>query len=278
VSPADRERRPSCNLTSGWDIPVSDLRSSFYSRSRFRPNRRAADAAAQASILARITETALRAQEQLPDFICTQRTERSEDETGKGRRWKRRDTLETEFSFVGHRPSWKLLKLNGKPTHLDYGQLRTGFISDAILQFFSLPGSLFGAQAGTALDWNRWDALDGRRVAVFSLRVPESTSQLAFSNDEGRRIVGFHGLLYADPATAQVMRLEIQLDLPPDFPVQESTLDVDYGEVGIANHTFFLPVRAVAGARIEGHLARNETTVVRYQKYAADATVTFGDR
>jgi hypothetical protein len=238
----------------------------------------AADAAAHASVLARITETALRAQEQLPDFICTQRTERSEDKTGKGRSWKQRDTLETEFRFVGQRPSWKLLKLNGKPTHLDYGQLRTGFISDAILQFFSLPGSLFGAQAGTALDWNRWDALDGRRVAVFSLRVPESTSQLAFSNDEGRLIVGFHGLLYADPTTAQVMRLEIQLDLPPDFPVQESTLNVDYGEVSIANHTFFLPVRAVAGARIEGHLARNETTVVRYQKYTADATVTFGDR
>ena len=79
------------------------------------------------------------------------------------------------------------------------------------------------------------------RVAVFSLRVPESTSLPAFSNFEGRRIVGFHGLLYADAVSAQVMRLEIQADLPPGFPVQEAAVNVDYGEVTIANQAFFLP-------------------------------------
>ncbi len=236
------------------------------------------DARAQHDILARITEAALRAQEQLPDFICTQRTKRSEDETGKGRRWKQRDALEIEFSFVGGRPSWKLLKLDGKPSRLNYSQLRSGFISDAILQFFALPGSLFGAEVETAFGWNRWDNLRGRRVAVFSLRVPESTSRLAFTNLEGPRVVGFHGWLYADAATDQVLRLEIQVDTPPAFPVQESAVDVDYGEAAIANQAFFLPVRATVRARIAGRLARNETEVVRYQKYAADATITFGDR
>ncbi len=238
----------------------------------------APDAAAQHGILTRITETALHAQEQLPDFVCTQRTKRSEDESGKGRRWKQRDALEIEFSFVSQRPSWKLLKLDGRPSHLKYEQFRSGFLSEAILQFFSLPGSLFGADVATAFDWSRWDTLDGMRVAVFSLRVPESTSLLAFSNFEGRRIVGFHGLLYADAVSAQVMRLEIQADLPPGFPVQEAAVNVDYGEVTIANQAFFLPVRAVVQARIAGHLARNETEVVRYQKYAADTTITFGDR
>jgi hypothetical protein len=237
----------------------------------------APDVTAQHAILARITETALRAQEQLPDFICTQRTKRSEDQSGKGRRWKQRDSLEIEFSFVNHRPLWKLQKLDGKPTHLSYGQFRTGFLSDAILQFFALPGSLFGAEVATVFDWDRWDMLAGRRMAVFSLRVPESTSQLAFSQGQGHRVIGFHGLLYADATTAQVMRLEVQSDLPPDFAVQENTVDVDYGEVRIGSQAFFLPVRAVVQARIAGHLARNETEVVRYQKYAADSRVTFSD-
>jgi hypothetical protein len=31
-------------------------------------------------------------------------------------------------------------------------------------------------------------------------------------------------------------------------------------------------------ARINGHLFKNETEVVRYQKYTADSTVIFGDR
>jgi hypothetical protein len=235
------------------------------------------NAAGQDSILASVTEAALRAQERLPDFICTQRTTRYEDESGKGRRWKQRDTIETEFSFVAHRPSWKLLRLNGRPSRLNYNQLRTGFLSDAILQFFSLPGSLFGAEVAAVFHWNRWDDLGGRRVAVFSLQVPKSTSQLAFSHDEGRLIVGFHGLLFADAATAQVMRLEIHLDVPPDFAVQEGFVEVNYGEVSIANQAFFLPVSASVRARIAGHLARNETEVVRYQKYQSDATITFSD-
>jgi hypothetical protein len=90
--------------------------------------------------------------------------------------------------------------------------------------------------------------------------------------------VGFHGVLYADAATDQVMRLEVQSDLPPGFPVQENNVDVDYGEVSIASQAFFLPLRAVVQARIAGRLVRNETEVVHYQKYATDATVTFGDR
>lgn len=244
----------------------------------FAQTDQAPDTAAQQAILTRITETAIRAQQQLPDFICTQRTKRSEDETGKGRRWKQRDTMEIEFSFVSHRPSWKLLRRDGKPSSLSYDHLRAGFLSEAILQFFSLPGSLFGSEVATVFDWNRWDTLSGRRVAVFSLLVPESTSQLALSNDDGRRIVGFHGLLYADADTAQVVRLEIQSDLPPGFPVQDNTVAVEYGEVMIANQAFFLPARALVRARINGHLFKNETEVVRYQKYAADATVTFGDR
>ena len=126
-------------------------------------------------------------------------------------------------------------------------------------------------------EWSRWDTLAGRKVAVFSLRVPESSSQLAFSNEDGPRVAGFHGLLYADAATAQVMRVEIQAEPPPDVAVRESTVEVDYGEVMIADQAFFLPVHAVVRARIAGHLFRNETEVLRYQKYAASSTVTFGD-
>jgi hypothetical protein len=235
----------------------------------------AVPAFAQDDFLSRVTDIALRAQQQLPDFIATQQTKRSEDDSGKGRKWKQRDTIETEFSFVNRRPSWKLLKFNGKPTRIT--QLRTGFRSDGILQFFSLPGSLFGAKAGTQFEWRGWDTRDGRRIAVFSLHVPQYASQLAFTGAEGRLIVGFHGLLYADAETAQVTRLEIQAELPEDHPVHECSVEVDYSEVKIADGAFFLPVRAVVQARIGNHLAKNETEVVRYQKYAAAATLKFGD-
>jgi hypothetical protein len=226
-------------------------------------------------LLARITKIALDAQQQLPDFISTQQTTRSEDDSGKGRKWKKRDTIETEFTFVNRKPSWKLTKFNGKPTHI--AELRTGFRSDGILQFFSLPGSLFGPKVESSFEWVRSDTLDGRRMEVYSLEVPQYASQLAFTGVEGRIVVGFHGLLFADAATAQVMRLEIQADLPADYPVEAASVEVDYRAVAIADQQFFLPARAVVEARILGRLSRNETEVVRYQKYAAETKLKFDD-
>jgi hypothetical protein len=234
------------------------------------------DASAQESMLARITEHSLHSQDQLPDFICTQLTTRSEDKTGKGARWKKLDSLEVEFSFIAHKPRWKLLKVNEKPTRRSYDELQNGFLSDSILQFFSLPDSIFGEDARTQFAWSRWDQIDGRRMEVFSLRVLARYSQLAFTNNYGSRVVGFHGEMYADPATQTVIRLELQIDLPPDFPARECSLDVDYGKVTIAEREFLLPVKAEARLRTPAGIARNETQVVRYQKYAADASLTFG--
>src|ERR1700678_4417648 len=74
----------------------------------------------QESMLARITEHSMHSQEQLPDFICAQLTARSEDKTGNGKHWKKVDSLEVEFSFIGRHPRWKLLKDNEKNTHRSY--------------------------------------------------------------------------------------------------------------------------------------------------------------
>jgi hypothetical protein len=240
-------------------------------------NDRSPDVNQQESMLARITEHSLHSQDQLPDFICTQLTTRSEDKSGKGTRWKKVDSLEVEFSFIGRKPRWKLLKINQKATSRTYNQLQSGFLSDSILQFFSLPDSIFGEAARTKFAWSKWDQIGGRRMEVFSLRVPASSSQLAFTNPYGSHVVGFHGLMYADPATQTVVRIEIQLDLPADFPARDCSLDVDYGTVTIAEHEFLLPVKAAAQLRTPSGVAKNETQVVLYQKYAAAAAVTFGD-
>ena len=98
-----------------------------------------------------------------PRFICTQRTKRSEDETGKGRRWNQSDILEIELSFVSHRPSWKLLRRDGKPAVSFAITSEPTSFSDAILQFFLLPSALRRAEVTTALGWNRWKTLYGRR-------------------------------------------------------------------------------------------------------------------
>lgn len=230
----------------------------------------------QQDMLGRITRNALASQDQLPDFICTQRTRRSEDRKGKGKKFKLRDTLEVEFTYIGGQPNWKLVTYDGRPTQRDYKQFRSGFVSDAILQFFSLPDSVFGEKVHTQFAWNRWDMLDRRRVQVFSFIVPAVSSQLALTTDFGAAVVGFHGLMYADAATETMVRLEVQLDLPRRSAARDGSIDVDYGSVEIAGREFLLPVKAVAQMRTPDGLVRNETEVVRYRKYTADSSVTFG--
>ena len=233
--------------------------------------------AEQRAMLARVTQNALHSQDQLPDFICTQLTRRSEDHSGKGKKFKLRDSLEVEFTFVGGRPDWKLVRVDGRAARRSYADLKTGFLSDTILQFFSLPGSVFGESAQTRFNWSRWDALDGRRTEVFSFRVPVSASQLALTSGGAAAVVGYHGFMFADASTDALVRLEIQLELPRRSDAKECSINVDYGGVAIADRQFLLPVSAVAEMRTPAGLARNETEVVRYQKYSADSSVTFGE-
>jgi hypothetical protein len=236
------------------------------------------DAARQQAIILSVQEKALDAQSRLPDFICTQLTKRSEDRTGEGGHWKKRDSLEIEFSFVDRRPNWKLVKINGKKTRRTYDDLNSGFISDALLQYFSLPGGLFGKNAGTIFQWGRWDQIGGKQAAVFAIRVPAAASQLVLSNAWSHNIIGFHGLMYVDPQASEILRLEVTLDMPRGSGAQDSDVMVDYGAVAIGSDEFLLPVRAVVHMRDPVGLAKNEIEVVKYQKYGADSRITFGDQ
>jgi len=240
-------------------------------------NAKAPSATEQHELLERIAQNALQSQEQLPDFVCTQLTKRREDPSGKGKRFKLRDTLEVEFTFVERHPNWKLLKVNGRPTRFSYDDIRSGFISDAILQFFSLPGTLFGGDDPVRFEWKRQETADARRLEVFAFRVPPSASHLQLSNDFASNVVGFHGFIFADPATSMLARIEVQLELPRSDVVRESSIDVDYGMVTIADRQFLLPVKAVARLRTSSKASENETDVVRYQKYSADSSVKFGE-
>lgn len=231
---------------------------------------------------------AQRYQDELPDFICTLLTKRYEDHSGNGKKFKLRDTDEVEFRLVGRVPHRQVLKVNNKPVHQE---ILTGFRSDSLLPIVGfLPDWLLGPDAKTKFDWARWDTQAGQRVAVFHLDVRPWDSELTLRNNLGSTTVGLHGSMfvrtgfvqtgYADPAAGKVLRLELQLEVPRDgrMDVVESSFDLDYGPVSIAGQEFFLPVRTVAQIRtLQGILSKNETEVVRYQKYAADSSVEFGD-
>lgn len=236
------------------------------------------DAAAQQILLDGVKQTAARYQEELPDFVCTLLTRRFEDQSGKGKKFKRVDTDEVEVRFVGRRAYRRVVRVNNKPAR---DEPLHGFRSDGVLPLIGfLPDWLLGSSAKTRFEWVRWDTQEGRRVAVFHLQWSPADSHLPLSNAQGVVTVGLHGSMYVDPTSAAVMRLELELEVPANslLDVAACAFDMDYGPVTIAGQEFFLPIRTVVTMRNEaGVLVKNETAVVRYQKYGADTSVQFGD-
>ena len=231
-------------------------------------------------ILALITGSAMRYQGEEPDFTCTELITRNEARAPRQPeteiRWKKRDTLEEVLSFVDGRENHTLILLDGKPTRYTHQSLG-GMRSDGLLQFVMVPSWIFGPGAGTDFDWDRWETVAGRRMAVFRFQTPRSIETRPLVDQEEAFMVGYHGLIFADPETGEMSRLEAWMDSPKDFPFQEDSFEIDYGMVQISNEKFLLPVKAMGRVR-DGHLlAKNEIEFANYRKYEADVTVTFGD-
>jgi hypothetical protein len=232
----------------------------------------------QQTMLVRITQVALRYQGEVPDFVCEEMIARSEANTKTPERWKPIDTLEEELGFVDGHETHTLLRINGKSTRTTHEEL-DGMRSDGLLQFVMVPAWIFGkrgSQVNTKFDWNRWDAQEGRRLAVFSYQVPPSILTHPLANQSQSFLVGYHGLIFADPASGDMARLEAHMDAPKDFPFQEDAFEIDYGQVEIAGQPFLLPVKSVGWVREGKTITRNEIEFGEYRKYGAAATVTFG--
>jgi hypothetical protein len=231
----------------------------------------------QQLILARVGRESLRYQRELPNLICTQLTTRSMDDSGTGKHWRLSDRLEVEDDYVGPFVNHKLLAMNGKPPAKSYQQL-SGFLSETVLHSLGfLPRWIFAPQAKTQFQWRNWSTIGGRKMHVFSVRLPTADSQLTVLTERQSVVAGVDGFVYVDAATSLVQRLEIKMDLPADSVIQDGFVSIDYGRVTISERQYLLPLKAMVTARVGGSLRRNEIEVVRYQRYAAETTVHFDE-
>lgn len=110
---------------------------------------------------------------------------------------------------------------------------------------------------------------------MFTFEVPPSVQTHPLVNEAQAFIVGYHGLVLADPETGEMARLEAWMDAPKDFPFQEDSFEITYGMVRISGETFLLPVKALGQVRDGKLLAKNELEFAEYRKYESDVSITF---
>lgn len=229
----------------------------------------------QKQILAQITQKALDYNKTLPNFICTQVTRRHADPTGQ-ENWRMLDTVQERLSYADGKEEYTVVLVNNRAvTNVSHTQLGGSTSSG---EFGSMLAEIFSPESHTEFEWERWATLRGRRMYVYSFRVPQRYSQYTIlSVDTGRQIVaGYHGLIYADRDTKQVIRIKLDADaIPKDFPIQSVSLDLHYDFANIAGQEYILPLKADLKSSQGRFLTWNEVEFRLYRKFETDTSITF---
>ena len=229
------------------------------------------DAEIQAMI-EQVRKRSLAWSDSLVNFMCYEVTRHSVDTTGHGD-WKQRDTLVELMKYVDHEESRDTVMLNDnhnavQPDHLQF--------MHSAGEFGAVFHVIFNASAKTAFTWKQYAFVNGQPVQVYAFKVALANSSFFLSDREFDTLrVGFHGLLYVDPATSSVRRISIDADdIPSKLHIRATSVAIDYSWVSMQNHDFLLPVRgAVSLQESKSRPVLNEFEFLDYHRFGSQAHV-----
>ncbi len=143
------------------------------------------------------------------------------DESGTGERWREREVVEEEVSYVAHQDSYKVLRVNGKASTLHHQKLK--FRTDG--DFGGTLPTILDPKRQAEFEWARWETPGDRRMCVFWFRVPQSRSVTTV----GKITVAIHGSVHADCQTGAILGIREDMDPPSNLPWKSASYRADYG-------------------------------------------------
>ena len=229
----------------------------------------------QDRVLKEAREYALQYVKNLPDFLCTQVTRRYADPSGM-EFWQARDVVVAKLSYNEQKEDYKVVLVNNQPVDLKLEQVG-GTTSRG--EFGSMLKEVFEPESAATFQWERWATLRGKRMHVYSYRVPQDKSKLTISyerNPSTTITAGYRGLIYVDRDTSVIMRMTTDAeDIPSSFPIQQALTVLDYEFTDVGGQQFILPLKAVVRLRSGRVLERNDVEFRMYRKFGSDINITF---
>jgi hypothetical protein len=245
-----------------------------------KKERAAPSAQEQATILEEVREKALHYSEGLPNYLCLQYTRWYVKADPRTDGWHPAGYMTERLSYVDHRENYKMVSVNDRVTTADAKTLGHALSRG---EFASMLREIFEPRSGTQFNWERWSG-DGKEYwYLFNFRVPQETSQYSIGygqgKDEQRIVVGFSGSLFISENSKMVMRIKMRADnIPPSFPVNDASEQLDYAYAKIGEQEFLLPSQAEMLSKTEGkYLSRNTIDFRMYQKFSADTVIKFDE-
>jgi hypothetical protein len=232
------------------------------------------DATEQKQIIADAAEYALNHEQSLPNFMCTQTTQRFVDYTGKSG-FRSVDLIVERLTYFEHHEEYKVFMVNGESSNLSHHELGGATSSG---EYGSVMKGIFWPQANTKFTWERFYTLRGRSMNVYSYSVPATGSDyhIVVPGKKLDLVTAYHGLIFIDDQKHFVHRITLHADgIPPEFPVQEVGLVLDYDYMRIGNSDYLLPLEFELRSREGAVLIKNDVTYDGYRKFDADTNITF---
>ena len=120
---------------------------------------------------------------------------------------------------------------------------------------------------------------DGHKAVRYNFNVAQADSQLLVKLvNSGDAVVGYHGSIWADAETLDMVRLEWKTDhIPSSVGLSSVGKTMRYEKVHLGHSDFWLPLRSeLSSTDNSGHYRLNVVRLEKCLEYTGESVVTFG--
>jgi hypothetical protein len=228
-------------------------------------------------LIRKATEATLEFTESLPSYICQEMIGRFESDS-KPPSWRPLDVVSTNLVYENGREHYTEIKVNNKPV----GDKKLSELGGAWStgEFGSMLIDLFSPATDAEFEPQGNSRAAGIMAKKFRFSVKREKSTWRIGVGSQQYLPAYSGSVWIDPATARVLRVEMQAQgFPETFPADhvESAVDYEYVRLGDVKK-YLLPVHAenLMCMRSSNYCTRNVIDFRNYRKFSGQSEIIFG--
>lgn len=193
------------------------------------------------TLLARFKHQIQQVLSQVPNYTCLETIQRSVQKR-RANAFSPLDTVLLEVSIVADKelmawPSERRFEEGDLSSFASGGMIGSGV-------FASLAHNVFLLDT-TAIQYYGDEEVSGRMLARFNFRVPEVWSGYQIQANGSSAKVGTSGSFWIDPASLELVRMEVRADdIPAALGIERTATVIDYAPMRIGNSDILLPQAA----------------------------------
>jgi VWFA-related protein len=210
---------------------------------------------------------------QIPNYTCLETVQRSVQKP-RASAFSPIDIVLLEVSTVGDKellawPGARRFEEGNVSSFASGGMIGSGVFASHARNVFLLET--------TTMQYHGDEEGSGRMLARFDFRVPEAWSGYQIQANGASAKVGTAGSFWIDPASLELVRMEVRAgDIPAAIGIERTETDIDYAPVRIGDSDILLPQAAkILVALPSGEVRRNDIQFSHCHEYFTESTIRF---